>query len=80
MTTPVIPVELQIVAKREPERLVFGYAVLATKRDGSPLIDLQGHHVELASLESSVYRYVERVLDRFQDVADEIQGIVIDHA
>jgi len=27
-----------------------------------------------------LYRYVERVLDRFQDVADEIQGIVIDHA
>ena len=27
-----------------------------------------------------VYRYLERVLDGFQDVADEIQGIVIDHA
>jgi hypothetical protein len=27
-----------------------------------------------------LYRYIERVLDRFQDVADEIQGIVIDHA
>ena len=27
-----------------------------------------------------LFRYVDRVLDRFQDVADEIQGIVIDHA
>ena len=27
-----------------------------------------------------LYRYVERVLDRFQDIADEIQGIAIDHA
>lgn len=27
-----------------------------------------------------IYRYVERVLDRLQDVADEMQGIVIDHA
>lgn len=27
-----------------------------------------------------IYRYVERVLDRLQDVADEIHGIVIDHA
>ena len=27
-----------------------------------------------------VYRHVERVLDSFEDVADEIQGIVIDHA
>jgi len=27
-----------------------------------------------------LYRYLERVLDRFQDIADEIQGIVIDHA
>jgi uncharacterized protein Yka (UPF0111/DUF47 family) len=27
-----------------------------------------------------IYRYVERVLDRLQDVADEIRGIVIDHA
>jgi uncharacterized protein len=27
-----------------------------------------------------IYRYIERVLDRMQDIADEIQGIVIDHA
>ena len=27
-----------------------------------------------------VYRHLERVLDSFEDVADEIQGIVIDHA
>jgi predicted phosphate transport protein (TIGR00153 family) len=27
-----------------------------------------------------IYRYVERVLDRMQDVADELHGIVIDHA
>jgi len=27
-----------------------------------------------------VYSHLERVLDRFEDVADEIQGIVIDHA
>ena len=27
-----------------------------------------------------LYRYVERVLDRFQDIADEVEGIVIDHA
>jgi predicted phosphate transport protein (TIGR00153 family) len=27
-----------------------------------------------------LYRFVERVLDRFQDIADEIQGVVIDHA
>ncbi|HEY6048251.1 MAG TPA: DUF47 domain-containing protein [Sphingomicrobium sp.] len=27
-----------------------------------------------------LYRFIERVLDRLQDVADEIQGIVIDHA
>ena len=27
-----------------------------------------------------VYSHLERVLDRLEDVADEIQGIVIDHA
>jgi predicted phosphate transport protein (TIGR00153 family) len=27
-----------------------------------------------------LYRFIERVLDRMQDIADEIQGIVIDHA
>ena len=27
-----------------------------------------------------VFSHVERVLDRLEDVADEIQGIVIDHA
>ena len=27
-----------------------------------------------------LYRHVERLLDRLEDVADEIQGIAIDHA
>lgn len=27
-----------------------------------------------------IYRHLERVVDRFEDVANEIQGIVIDHA
>jgi uncharacterized protein Yka (UPF0111/DUF47 family) len=31
-------------------------------------------------VEREIYDHVERVLDRLEDVADEIQGIVIDHA
>ncbi|HEY6917300.1 MAG TPA: nuclease PIN, partial [Allosphingosinicella sp.] len=27
-----------------------------------------------------IYSHLERVLDRYEDVANEIQGIVIDHA
>ena len=27
-----------------------------------------------------LFRHVERLLDRLEDVADEIQGIVIDHS
>jgi len=27
-----------------------------------------------------VYKHLERILDAFEDVADEIDGIVIDHA
>ena len=27
-----------------------------------------------------IYSHLERVVDRFEDVANEIQGLVIDHA
>jgi predicted phosphate transport protein (TIGR00153 family) len=39
--------------------------------EGQPMAFLIGREV---------YRHLERVLDGFEDVADEIQGIVIDHA
>jgi uncharacterized protein Yka (UPF0111/DUF47 family) len=31
-------------------------------------------------VERELYKHLERVLDAFEDVADEIDGIVIDHA
>jgi predicted phosphate transport protein (TIGR00153 family) len=41
-------------------------------------------HRELAPMDfmigREIYRHLERVLDGFEDVADEISGIVIDHA
>ncbi len=43
----------------------------------------QAHGVERAMtfiVGREIYTHVERVLDRLEDVADEIQGIVIDHA
>jgi predicted phosphate transport protein (TIGR00153 family) len=46
-------------------------ALFAHREVGEPLGFFVGHEV---------YRYIERVLDRLQDVADEIHGIVIDHA
>jgi uncharacterized protein Yka (UPF0111/DUF47 family) len=46
-------------------------ALFAQHGEGAPMRFFVGREV---------YRYVERVLDRMQDVADEIQGIVIDHA
>jgi predicted phosphate transport protein (TIGR00153 family) len=39
--------------------------------DGGPMAFFVGREV---------YNHLEKVLDRFEDVADEIQGIVIDHA
>jgi predicted phosphate transport protein (TIGR00153 family) len=47
----------------------------------SALFEAHGAHEPTAFFVGrEIYRYVERVLDRMQDVADEIQGIVIDHA
>ena len=31
-------------------------------------------------LRREIYGHLERVVDRFEDVANEIQGLVIDHA
>ena len=30
--------------------------------------------------EREIYKHLERIIDAFEDVADEIDGIVIDHA
>jgi uncharacterized protein Yka (UPF0111/DUF47 family) len=31
-------------------------------------------------VEREIYSHLERVADRFEDIANEIQGLVIDHA
>lgn len=60
---------------------------LEGKADGlysAGLKDLFGAHGPERAMDffvgREVYRHLERVLDGFEDVADEIQGIVIDHA
>jgi len=46
-------------------------ALYQTHRDGSAMGFIVGREI---------YSHLEKVLDRFEDVANEIQGIVIDHA
>jgi len=41
------------------ERLVFGWASVVAEVDGSPLVDSQGDILDLPSLESAVYGFVE---------------------
>lgn len=67
-------VEFQVVSKRDAERLVFGYAVLATKRDGTPLVDLQGDVVVLRDLETVGYEYVESMRKRAGDGGEMHDG------
>lgn len=79
MATPSAVVELQVVAKRDAERLVFGYAVLATKKDGTPLQDLQGDIVVLRDLERVAYAYVEQDEERaaVKAAADETRRALL---
>ena len=44
------------------------------------LFDAYGDHPMSFIVGRETYGHIERVLDRLEDVADEIQGIVIDHA
>src|SRR3546814_194092 len=46
-------------------------ALFHTHRESQPLNFVVGREI---------FSHLERVLDRLEDVADEIQGIVIDHA
>ena len=46
----------------------------------SALFDAQGGHPMAFIVGRETYSRIERVLDRLEDVADAIQGIVIDHA
>jgi predicted phosphate transport protein (TIGR00153 family) len=46
----------------------------------SALFDAQGSQPMAFIVGRETYSRIERVLDRLEDVADEIQGIVIDHA
>lgn len=49
---------LRIVKKDAAQRLVFGWALVARKKDGEVLTDLQGDQVEAEELEKAAYRYV----------------------
>lgn len=46
-------------------------ALFAASRDGDAMAFIVGNEI---------YSHLERIVDRFEDVANEIQGIVIDHA
>ncbi|MDP1026583.1 DUF47 family protein [Sphingomonas sp. KR1UV-12] len=48
-----------------------GLRALFAKRQGEPMAFIVGREI---------YSHLERVVDRFEDVANEIQGLVIDHA
>jgi uncharacterized protein Yka (UPF0111/DUF47 family) len=68
-------------------QITEGIVQLETRADGlhdeglTALFDAHGAKEPMVFFVGrEVYRYVERVLDRMQDIADEIQGIVIDHA
>ena len=46
-------------------------ALYKVSRDGNPMDFIVGREI---------YSQLERVVDRFEDVANEIQGLVLDHA
>jgi hypothetical protein len=48
----------------------------ARSRSAAPTDTLMGFIV----VQREVYKHLERIVDAFEDVANEIDGIVIDHA
>lgn len=50
---------LDVVEKRDADHVVFGYSSIAIKRDGEPMIDLQGDLIDIEDLAEAVYAYVE---------------------
>jgi hypothetical protein len=54
-----LTIPFEVIAKREPDRVVTGWAVLSTLSDGTPLFDLQGDHVLIEDLERVAWDYLE---------------------
>jgi hypothetical protein len=51
LTVPITKVD-------ETQRLAFGWASVIEEADGTPVVDLQNHLIEVEELEQAVYRYM----------------------
>ena len=68
---------------RPPERLVRieGHADSIHTDGLKQALSTHGQNDTLKFVvERELYKHLERIVDAFEDVADEIDGIVIDHA
>ena len=50
--------EFRIAKTDDAQRLIFGWASVALKADGSPLVDLQDDIIEPAELEAAAYDFM----------------------
>jgi hypothetical protein len=55
----VLCLEARITKADDSQRRLFGWASIAVKKDGRPMLDLQGDVIEIADLEEAFYAYVK---------------------
>jgi Putative phage serine protease XkdF len=55
----VLCLEARIAKTDDAQRRLFGWASIAVKKDGMPMLDLQGDVIEIADLEEAFYAYVK---------------------
>jgi hypothetical protein len=55
----VLCLEARIAKTDDAQRRLFGWASIAVKKDGRPMLDLQGDVIEIADLEEAFYAYVK---------------------
>lgn len=62
----------------EDERLVFGWASIATDTDGAPIADLDGDVIEPSDLEHAVYDYVLKARTAGEQHAGDPIGQIVE--
>lgn len=67
------------IAKTDaPERIVFGWASVAQRTDGTAVVDSEGHRIALAELERAAYGHVEAFRAAGVDHQGEAVGTLVE--
>lgn len=66
------------VSKDEDQRLIFGWANVSVRKDGTRVVDSDGEHVPIEDLEAAAYLFVKEYRGTGEDHQGEQRGVLVE--